>query len=83
MSISGTIPISNAELLAQAYVNIKSTGIYGNGMEKWDDKIIHYKRWINFKGDILTACNKQLKQNNTRKHIQQPSQPQSVRNVVT
>ena len=33
MSANGTIPISDTELLATAYVNIKSTGIYDNDME--------------------------------------------------
>ena len=43
MSANERLPISDTELLAQAYVNMKNTGIYDNDMEKWDDKIIHYK----------------------------------------
>ena len=52
-------------------------------MEKWEDKIIQYKNWNNFKHDSLILYNKQLKQTNKRKHMQQPSQPKSILNVDT
>ena len=55
MSATRTIPISDTELLATAYVNIKSTGIYDNDMEKWDNRIINYNDWENFKHAFLSA----------------------------
>ena len=52
ISTNGTIPISEAELLATTYVNIKSTAIYNNNMEKLGDRIIRYKDWANYRCDF-------------------------------
>ena len=51
--------------------------------EKREDKIIHYKTWVNFRHDFLIGYNKLLKHNNARKHIHQPTQQQSVVNIAT
>ena len=71
MSADGNIPIRSKELLATTYVNIKGRGIYDNDMEKWNKGIIYYNNWNNFRRNFSTAYNKQSKQTNARKQIQQ------------
>ena len=62
IAASITTQITDAELLAQAYVSINNTSIYDNGMEKWDDCMILYKTWANFKQDFWqqTISNKNV-----------------------
>ena len=39
MSSNGKTPISEAEFLAEAYVNTTNTSIHNNIMEQWENKI--------------------------------------------
>ena len=43
-----TLPITNNDLITQAYVAIKATGIYDKAIDCWDDTIAPYKTWMNF-----------------------------------
>ena len=68
-----TSPITDNDMITQAYVSIKATGIYDKVINTWDDAIAPYKTWTNFKRDMLTAYVKESKKQKLR---HPPAQPQ-------
>ena len=73
-----TLPITDNDLITQAYVAIKATGIYDKAIDRWDDAIAPYKTWINFKRDMLTAYVKETK----KQKIRVPQAPQQLNQVT-
>ena len=80
MAQRGPTPITDNEILAQAYVSIKQTGIYERAIERWDEAIQPYRTWANFKRDFLIAYLKEQKKQRLQKSTT-PSQP--TMNAVT